>query len=58
MPPDSIEKVDGSWAGAFPALTALEPDALALLRAQGTRMTVPRETPSRSETSFWVRPWL
>lgn len=44
MPPDSIEKVDGSWAGAFPALTALEPDALALLRAQGTRMTVPRGT--------------
>ncbi|KAA0681803.1 Crp/Fnr family transcriptional regulator [Roseomonas genomospecies 6] len=44
MPPESIEKADDFWAGAFPALSALEPDALALLRARGTRMAVPRGT--------------
>lgn len=44
MLPQHIEKIDGIWAGAFPALAALEPDARAVLRAQGTRMAVPRGT--------------
>ncbi|CAO3424022.1 Crp/Fnr family transcriptional regulator [Azospirillum argentinense] len=44
MLPQHIEKIDGIWAGAFPALSALEPDARALLRAQGARMAVPRGT--------------
>ncbi|WP_353858010.1 Crp/Fnr family transcriptional regulator [Azospirillum formosense] len=44
MPSQHVEKPDVAWMGAFPALSALEPDARALLRAQGARMAVPRGT--------------
>lgn len=35
---------ESGWLAAFPALTALEPAALALLRAQAQRLLVPRGT--------------
>ncbi|MDQ2103003.1 Crp/Fnr family transcriptional regulator [Azospirillum isscasi] len=44
MLPERVGKAEDFWTGAFPALSALESGALAVLRDRGARMTVPRGT--------------